>query len=778
MHRHSIYSLPSPPPADTVLIGPPDWRVSGADGAPLAPLPGFSELLASLGGAGPTAPSARDAAAADGPAEAPASPCVLLHGEHLGLPGSVAEVAAALRDLTAARPDVLAVLLCRSLDVAAGADLFQAGLFAALPVPLDAGRWAATVARVAQRREGRSQTQALRAQGEETLRRLHAHRRRLQDQVATIGEELIHSQRRLEQANAELTEHMTQLSLLYKFGRELSAARNWDAALAGLLEGLARFLGARGAALVLRAAPDAPYTPRQTFGWEEAAWEKILLRIDERIGGEVAAAIGPGVYRLGDGGAPARSERAVTALPLEHQGWRLGYLLLLDCAAAGEPGGRALPFLQAVQVILAEEVAGAQMLDRIRELGAFNARVLETVRSGIWVCDEQGRTLYCNRAGRRLLTGRDDEPPAAYDAAWRIGRGRSPAGESAPPDVFRRAREGALPPELFLDGCLRLPDLGAGVFARLFARGDEPYLGEGRIVRAGAEGIPVLVQTSLMPGRGRDERWLVLVAEDLRETKKAEAERSRADSLQGMVELSAALAHEIRNPLMGLSAQAELLAGHLPADDPRRRYLDVITAEVARIDGTITRLLSFVRPYEPRLAPASLLALARDCLDLVRSRAEAKGVVARLSPAPAGLPDAAWEQTVDGGQIKQVLLNLLLNALDAAPAGTAVDLRLRREARLELADAASGGTHWAAGVALEVADRGPGFAPADAERLFRPFFTTKSAGTGLGLSISRKIVAAHGGEIRALRRGDETVFQVLLPARAGSPARAAAEEAR
>ncbi len=88
--------------------------------------------------------------------------------------------------------------------------------------------------------------------------------------------------------------------------------------------------------------------------------------------------------------------------------------------------------------------------------------------------------------------------------------------------------------------------------------------------------------------------------------------------------MSATLAHEIRNPLAGLSAQAELLAEHLPSADPRKRYLDVITGEVGRIDQTITRMLQFTRPYVPQRQTCDVAALARDSLDLATPRAKGR----------------------------------------------------------------------------------------------------------------------------------------------------------
>ena len=106
-------------------------------------------------------------------------------------------------------------------------------------------------------------------------------------------------------------------------------------------------------------------------------------------------------------------------------------------------------------------------------------------------------------------------------------------------------------------------------------------------------------------------------------------------------------------------------------------------------------------------------------------------------------------------------MNLLLNGVDAAPEGGIVNLAVTPRSNLDLPGGAQG-------VSITVTDDGPGFGGADPAKIFRPFFTTKSSGTGLGLSICQKIVAAHGGEIRADRRGGLTVFQVLLPGTAAA----------
>jgi signal transduction histidine kinase len=547
-------------------------------------------------------------------------------------------------------------------------------------------------------------------------------------------------------------------------------AKNWDATLRGFLENLAPFVGAVGAALVLRSAPRGGYAPRQIYRWDEASWDRVLVNVTREVDGAIAGnLLAPGVFRIGGGRKAAAG--GITALPLEHQGGRLGYLLLLF-ASPEERERRAaavLPFLQMVQVVLSEEVAGAQLLDRIREIGAFNTRVLQTVRSSIWVCDQAARTIFVNHAARRLL-GVAVPPELESPPPGEVVTNRGRMGEWVHP----AHAEGDELPEIFLDGRLRLDGLGGPVFAALFAR-DESFQGEGSVEGADGLAVPVLVHAAPMPGRWRDEKWLLVVAEDLREARLAEASRRRADRLESLVEMSATLAHEIRNPLAGLSAQAELLAEHLPATDPRKRYLDVITGEVERIEQTITRMLQFTRPYAPQRQTCDVAALAGDCLDLAAVRAADRGVALALA-LPTAAP-AGWRGELDPVQIKQVILNLVVNAIDAAPAGGHVTLRLLDQPRLEVREPASGALRVLPGLEIAVEDDGPGFGDVAVETLFRPFYTTKAAGTGLGLAISRKVVTAHGGEILAQRDGAITRMRVLLPRESTADALATAAEA-
>ncbi len=632
--------------------------------------------------------------------------------------------------------------------------LYRAGLFDTVGVGAGPDQWLAALDRAAGRLDERQATRTLQTERDLTQRLLQDRRRRLQHESAAETEALLAAQSELESANQRLADHMGQVSLLYKFGRELSQATNWDDTLREILVHLAEFVGAAGAALVLRSAPGGPYAPRQTYRWQEDSWDKVLLRITRQIDASVAGSLlAPGVVPVGrreegqDGGR-------ITALPLEHQGARLGILLLLFSGAEErrERTESLLPFLQMVQMVLSEEVAGAQMLDRLRDISDFNTSVLQTVSSAIWVCDQSGRTVFVNRAARQLLglpavaTRRDDE------YAVSVGRGR----------LLERPLTGGEEtddlPEVFLEGRLELPGRRAPIFPSL-ARRKRALRAEGQIRDVQDRPIPVQVQTAPMAGRGRDERWLLVILEDLREARRADAARRRAEQAEALVAMSATLAHEIRNPLMGLSAQAELLADSLPAPDPRRQRLDLITDEVERIDHTITDMLQFVRPCSPRCAPVDTGALARWALEMGRPRAAQRAVRLAPPPPPAALLEA------DDDLLRRVLLNLVLNAVDAAPPGGEVRVALEDHARLELIDPDRGVRRGVPGVEIRVEDDGPGFGDRDPEQLFAPFFTTKTTGTGLGLAYSRKVVEAHGGQIRAERdhTAGVTRMRVLLP---------------
>ncbi len=218
----------------------------------------------------------------------------------------------------------------------------------------------------------------------------------------------------------------------------------------------------------------------------------------------------------------------------------------------------------------------------------------------------------------------------------------------------------------------------------------------------------------------------------------------RSEQLAAVGQLAAGVAHEVRNPLTSIKMLVEVALRRPEGKGLTREDLQVIHAEVKRLEGTAQGFLDFARPPRLQRAPCDLRAVVAASADLVRARARQQGVTLDVRQ-----PDAPLTADVDRGQITTVLVNLFLNALDAMPRG----------GRLEVIAVADGGA-----ALLRVADTGPGLAPAVVPRLFTPFVSTKPTGTGLGLSISRRILEEHGGAIGAGNRPEGgAVFTVTLP---------------
>jgi two-component system, NtrC family, sensor histidine kinase HydH len=218
----------------------------------------------------------------------------------------------------------------------------------------------------------------------------------------------------------------------------------------------------------------------------------------------------------------------------------------------------------------------------------------------------------------------------------------------------------------------------------------------------------------------------------------------RADRLSALGELSAGLAHEIRNPLGSLEGAVAILHRSELPEKTRQEFAEMAGREVVRLKGLLTNFLEFARPQTPQRTLTEPQLLLESVSQLAGETAKMAGVRIRIENSHSA------SIFIDAEQIKQVLLNLVLNAVQAMPAGGEVTLR----------------SHQADGsVVLEVTDQGVGIPPENLERIFDPFFTTRAGGTGLGLSIAYQIINRHGGHLSVCNNRDRGVtFTVLLPA--------------
>ena len=229
---------------------------------------------------------------------------------------------------------------------------------------------------------------------------------------------------------------------------------------------------------------------------------------------------------------------------------------------------------------------------------------------------------------------------------------------------------------------------------------------------------------------------------DLRKT---EAQLIRSDKLAALGQLAAGIAHEIRNPLTSINILIHSLTENLPTKNSRWEDLKVIGEEILRINEIVDQFLRFAKPASPLFEKTDLIPIFEETLQLLRPQLE-KGKIT-VNKELETLPLI----TVDKEQIKQVILNLLMNAIQSMPGG----------GELSISGRFSKDGYW---VELTVQDSGVGIPPEDVDKLFDPFFSTKEGGIGLGLSIAHRIIDQHHGKIEVeSNSGRGTLFTISLP---------------
>jgi len=248
---------------------------------------------------------------------------------------------------------------------------------------------------------------------------------------------------------------------------------------------------------------------------------------------------------------------------------------------------------------------------------------------------------------------------------------------------------------------------------------------------------------------GRLGRQFNEMVEQLNESRRKleefhQREMARAEHLATLGELAAGLAHEIRNPLAGIAGVVDVMSKDLPANSPSRAVMGDVQKEIRHIQDILNDLLFYARPRPPAFHPSDLNATIEQAVMLARQQVRNKPVQILFTPSPA-LPLVDHDPAL----IQQVVLNLLLNGIQAISGTGKVEVTATRERDQAI---------------VEVSDTGKGI-PADAlPKIFKPFFTTRNEGTGLGLSLADGIVQSHGGKIEVSSApGKGSQFQVWLP---------------
>ncbi|MBE7558124.1 GHKL domain-containing protein [bacterium] len=257
------------------------------------------------------------------------------------------------------------------------------------------------------------------------------------------------------------------------------------------------------------------------------------------------------------------------------------------------------------------------------------------------------------------------------------------------------------------------------------------------------------LQVSVLPLEDEENRFsgTLLLFTDITDLKENEATRRRSERLETLANLSATMAHEIRNPLNSLGIHIQLLERELKRQGVSLGYHDnlhVLKEEVTRLNQVLENFLSAVRPERARLVRISLFEVVQSALRLLEPEIVAAGVRVDVF-SPYDWPDVAGDEE----KLRRAFINLIRNALEAMPAGGELAIRLEQ-----------GEDH----VTLCFDDTGEGIPPEALDKVFEPYFTTKARGTGLGLFMVRNVIEEHRGEVEIESRpGAGTSVRVTLP---------------
>jgi two-component system sensor histidine kinase PilS (NtrC family) len=351
----------------------------------------------------------------------------------------------------------------------------------------------------------------------------------------------------------------------------------------------------------------------------------------------------------------------------------------------------------------------------IRQLRALNDNIVRSLSAGLVTLDLDGRVSFFNPAAAEL-TGIPEEAARFQPLATLIPELASLLAEAT--------RDATLP-----DGRV-----------------------EGRLTRPNGDDLVVGLSVALL----RDPRGLpngyVLTFQDLTALKSMELEVQRRDHLAAIGKLSAAIAHEIRNPLASISGCVELLAKRNPEGAEERQLTDIVVREVDRLNGLVEEFLEYARPIQVSRRRFSLTELVAEVVQMATLDARvSEGVVIEL------MNQASGELLLDSDpqRIRQVLVNLVRNGCQAMERGGRLRITTSRIAF------GSGGSPY---VVVQVDDTGPGLTEEVRQNLFEPFFTTKQSGTGLGLATSYRIVSELGGVLLADNApGGGARFVLMMP---------------
>jgi len=393
---------------------------------------------------------------------------------------------------------------------------------------------------------------------------------------------------------------------------------------------------------------------------------------------------------------------------------------------------------------LAITIENVELHQRQQTLRAFNEDIIQNMTNGLVVVDETAHVTVFNKAASALL---------GYDAADVLGQPLRDAlpGAMKLADIVEATLHHygqARSPQLQRASDTMLAAVRRPLRSQIDSRPGAPVFthpqDEVEVRHKDGNVLPLAVNASPLHDSSGRVTGIVCLFEDLSEAKALEAERRRLDRLAALGEMSAVVAHEIRNPIAGIAAGVEYLSKNTPEGSAHKEDMAMILGEIERVNRILEDILSVARPFQLKLSFQTMPEIMEHVLHRYQTTIQKKKIHVVRCYAPS-LPQAL----VDRQRMEQAFTNLVLNAVEVMPNGGDLSIGLGAD------------NCW---LAITISDTGPGISLDVQQRIFEPFFTTKARGTGLGLAVARRVIEEHGGTIEVSSElGRGTKFSVQLP---------------
>ncbi|MGE5239683.1 MAG: ATP-binding protein [Chloroflexota bacterium] len=250
-----------------------------------------------------------------------------------------------------------------------------------------------------------------------------------------------------------------------------------------------------------------------------------------------------------------------------------------------------------------------------------------------------------------------------------------------------------------------------------------------------------------------DHKYILAFDRDITERRRAEDSMQRAEQIKIVGELAAGLAHEIKNPLAGIKVSMEVLSGEATVSSADKEVLSAVISEIKRIESLIQELLNFAKPPQSQIREENINGILDATVNFAMANVSSSSDGRRPIAVAKDFDESIPEAMVDALQMKQVFLNLLLNAVDAMPTGGRLTLKTSYD---EVRNSSR----------VEISDTGEGIPRESIDKIFQPFFTTKVKGSGLGLAICKRLIEQQGGSLEARNNPEGgATFIISLPVR-------------